>query len=91
MPDDNRIDLHERIKAIEVELEHIEEDGKARSEEIAAIRTDVAAVAKELTTLNTELARYRGVVGGILLIATALVSFFKLFWDDIVKFFKATS
>ena len=72
--------LYERIAAIETELEHIDEDGKARAEELKALNA-------KLDTLNTELARYRGFVGGILLVATALVSFFKFFWEDIVKFF----
>ena len=78
---EDKITLHERIKAIEVELDHLVEDGDKRSEELEKLNS-------KLDTLNTELARYRGFVGGILLVATAVLSFFKFFWADIVRFFK---
>ncbi len=80
------IELYERIATIETKLEHFDEeldgirkDGESRSVEVHEINS-------KLDNLNNEMARYRGFVGGILLVATALVSFFKLFWDDIVKF-----
>lgn len=41
----------------------------------------------KLDVLEKDLSRYRGLVGGVLLVITALISFFKFFWDDINKFF----
>lgn len=72
------IDLRERIKAIEVDLEHLEAAGESRSIEIHSIN-------EKLDTLNNELARYRGFVGGILLVSTAVVGFLKLFGENVVS------
>ena len=41
----------------------------------------------KLDLLEKDLSRYRGLVGGVLLAVTAIVSFFKFFWDDLTNFF----
>lgn len=41
----------------------------------------------KLDMLEKDLSRYRGLVGGVLLAVTAIVSFFKFFWDDITNYF----
>ena len=41
----------------------------------------------KLDRLELDLARYRGLVGGVLLVGTALVSFVKFFWADVARFF----
>lgn len=41
----------------------------------------------KLDRMELDLARYRGLVGGVLLVVTAIVSFVKFFWADTLKFF----
>lgn len=41
----------------------------------------------KLDLLEKDLSRYRGLVGGVLLAVTAIISFFKFFWDDITNYF----
>ena len=44
-------------------------------------------VVRKLDRIELELSRYRGFIGGILLMVTAVVSFFKLFGASILAFF----
>jgi len=54
----------------------------------ADLRTrQMERIEDKLDVLEKDLSRYRGLVGGVLLVVTALVSFFKFFWDDMIKFF----
>ncbi len=71
----------ERLARAELQIERIEED-------IDAEAKDIAAVIAKLDKIDQELSRYRGIVGGILFVATALVTFFKMFSQDIVHFFQ---
>ena len=70
--------LHERIAKIEVQLgSHIRDEEE-----------HMASMDAKLDRIELELSRYRGFIGGIMFIATALVAFFKFFWEDLLKFFK---
>lgn len=40
-----------------------------------------------LNTLNTELTKYKGMVGGILWIGSALMALIAIFKDNVLKFF----
>lgn len=79
MTDD--VKLNERIARLEEKLEGHISLNDTRAEKLAAIDA-------KLDRITFELARYRGFVGGILLIGTALTTFFKLFWSDIVHAIK---
>ncbi len=72
-------ELNERVAKIEQQLD----DHVRLADKRAAQIDDIDA---KLDQLTVELARYRGVVGAVLLISTAVVTFFKLFWDDIDAF-----
>ena len=77
MPSDKDIEIHERLACVEVILAgHIE-----REEE------QVGKVLAKLDALEDELSRYRGIVGGILLMVTAIVTFVKLFGTGILEYF----
>lgn len=68
-------ELLERVARIEQQLK----DSKTQE--------DVRAINEKLDRIDRELSRYRGFVGGILLVVTAVVSFFKFFWEDLVRLF----
>ena len=77
MPD-KEIEIHERLTRVEVILAgHVE-----REEE------QMEKVLEKLDTLEDELSRYRGVIGGVFVVTTALVTFFKLFGAGILEYFK---
>jgi len=73
-------EIYERLTRIETDLEHFEKQDESRDEQLAEI-------ASKLDTLQLELSRYRGTVGGILLVVTAIVTAIKLFGDSLVSFF----
>lgn len=73
-------ELYERVARIEQQLVDHAENAKQRTHALAALDD-------KLDGLEKELARYRGLVGGVLLIVTALVAFFRFFWGDAVRFF----
>ena len=78
MADKDDIKTHERLARVEQKLDsHIEDE-----EEI------MERVVKKLDRIELELSRYRGFVGGILLMVTAVVTFFKIFGKDLADFFK---
>ena len=76
-----RIDLHERIAKIEANVKHIDAITSARTYNLQRLESKIDSLEKDLE-------RYRGTVGGVLLVFTALITFFKLFWHDMVRFFK---
>lgn len=78
---DADIELHERVARIEIEVEHIDKIVSERHGHLQRIEDKLDAMEKDLD-------RYRGTVGAILLVATAVTTFFKLFWHDITKFLK---
>lgn len=79
MSDDHEV--HERLARIETRMDHMEAMSVGRDAKLDT-------VLQELKDIDQEFSRYRGVVGGILLVVTAVVSFFKLFWDDLIEKFK---
>ncbi len=75
---DTDVELHERMARIETQLSsHIEDEDEA-----------MRSMDAKLDRIELELSRYRGFVGGIMFIATAVVAFFKFFWRDLTNFFK---
>lgn len=81
--DNDRHELYERVARIEERLEaHTEHDNR-RFEETAQIL-------EKLDKIEEEFSRYRGVVGGILIAVTALVSFVKMFGASIKAWFLAS-
>lgn len=75
------VELHERVARIEAEVDHIDQIVSERHGHLQRIEDKLDSVEKDLD-------RYRGTVGAILLVATAVTTFFKLFWQDINKLFK---
>jgi hypothetical protein len=75
------VELHERVARMETEIAHIDKVVSARTGKLDAIEG-------KIDNMERDLERYRGMVGAILLVATAVVTFFKLFWNDLVKLMK---
>lgn len=76
MPSDKEIEIHERLASVEVIIA-----GHIKREE-----AQMGEIIDKLDALELELSRYRGIVGGILLVVTAVVTFIKLFGDQIAAF-----
>lgn len=72
------VELHERMARIETQL-----DSHIRDEEEHMHQMD-----EKLDNIQLELSRYRGFIGGILLVASAVGAFLKFFFDDLAKVFK---
>ena len=75
------VDLHERVARIESEVDHIDKVVTER-------KSDINRIESKLDSMEKDLERYRGTVGAILLVLTAVTTFFKLFWHDLQKFLK---
>ena len=73
-------EIYERLTRIETDLEHFEKQDEHRDEQLAEI-------SEKLDALQIELSRYRGTVGGILLVVTAVVTALKLFGGTILAYF----
>ena len=73
-------EIYERLTRIETDLEYIEKSEAAKTEQLEAIDS-------KLDALQIELSRYRGTLGGVLLVVTALVTFFKLFGASVLAYF----
>jgi hypothetical protein len=72
------IETHERIARVEEILSaHVEQEGG-----------QLEALAAKMDSIELELSRYRGFVGGILLVITAVVTFVKLFGEQIIASLK---
>ena len=71
------VEMHERMARIEVKL----------SSHISDEEEQMRSVDRKLDRIELELSRYRGFVGGILLMVTAIVTFLKIFGSGIVEFF----
>ena len=74
-------------QTVEERLAHIEAGIKAHGNLDDLRFAQMANLDKKLDKIDEELSRYRGFVGGILLVTTAIVTFIKLFSDDIARFF----
>lgn len=73
-------EIYERLTRIETDLEHFEKQDETRDDQLAEI-------SDKLDALQIELSRYRGTVGGILLVVTAIVTALKLFGGAIADYF----
>jgi peptidoglycan hydrolase CwlO-like protein len=75
------VELHERVAKIETEVAHIDKLVSERTGKLTCIED-------KIDNIERDLEKYRGMVGAILLVGTAITTFFKLFWADVAKFFK---
>ncbi len=75
------VELHERVARIEAEVDHIDAVVSERHGRMQRIEDKLDAMEKDLE-------RYRGTVGAILLVLTAITTFFKLFWHDLQRLIK---
>jgi len=73
-------EIYERLTRIETDLEHFEKQDEHRDAQLGEI-------SEKLDALQIELSRYRGTVGGILLVVTAVVTALKLFGGTILAYF----
>ena len=73
-------EIYERLTRLESDIEHCQGEDERRDEQLHEI-------ASKLDALQIELSRYRGTVGGILLVVTAIVTAIKLFGDSILSLF----
>lgn len=49
-------------------------------ETITRLETDIEKLEDKVDNLEREISRYRGIVGGILFVVTAIGTFLKFFW-----------
>ncbi len=70
----------ERVARLEERLKAHEDDSEDRD-------VLLKEMVSKLDKIDKELSRYRGFVGGILLVVTAIVTFIKLFGEQIGNFF----
>ena len=70
----------ERVARLEERLKAHEDDSEDRD-------IVLKEMVSKLDKIDKELSRYRGFVGGILLVVTAIVTFIKLFGEQIGAFF----
>lgn len=80
-PNEFDLDMHERMARIEAEVEHIDKIVSQR-------HGDMQKISDKIDALEKDLERYRGTVGAILLFVTAITTFIKLFWQDLMRFVK---
>lgn len=80
MSDTTERDILQRVARLEQRAESQKEVDKKRDVQVASIIT-------KLDTMELNLARYRGLVGGVLLVVTAVVTFIKFVWSDLLNFF----
>ena len=72
---------YERLAVVEQKVDsveqHIKDDKHAHE-----------AIEEKLDRIERELSRYRGFIGGILFVVTAVVTFLRLYLKDLINFFK---
>jgi hypothetical protein len=70
------VEIHERLARMEQKLDdHVEQE-----EEV------METVVRKLDRIELELSRYRGFIGGLLFMVTAVITFFKLFGAQMSDF-----
>ncbi len=72
-------EVYERLARIEEQIEAHAAYDDARFRKMEKIST-------QLDEIQSEFSRYRGAVGGILLLVTAVTTFIKMFGDSIKEF-----
>lgn len=82
------VELHERVAKIEAQVEHIDAIASERRGQLNRIEQRITGVESQFNEIEKDLERYRGTVGAVLLIGTAIMTFLKLFWNDLLKYFK---
>lgn len=80
MADETEIEIRDRLSKVEQRVEDYVSSADMRVRQMERIED-------KLDLLEKDLSRYRGLVGGVLLAVTAIISFFKFFWDDITNYF----
>ena len=71
------VELHERIARLETKIDtHIDDEEET-----------LASVVRKLDRIELEFSRYRGVVGGILIAVSAIVTAIKMFGASFVELF----
>ena len=75
------VHLHERVARIELAIEHIDDRQQERIDQIDRLEA-------KLDALDRDLQRYRGLVGGILLVVTAVATALKFFGEYVTGMFK---
>jgi len=80
MSDKDEKEILQRVARLEQRVDDRKEIDKKRESQMESINS-------KLDRMELDLARYRGLVGGVLLVVTAIVSFAKFFWEDTIKFF----
>ena len=81
MTHETDVELHERVAKIEARVEHIDRITSERKGRMQRIED-------KIDSMERDLERYRGTVGAILLVLTAVTTFLKLFWQDMQRLFK---
>lgn len=80
----------ERIRALEIRVEQLLEDGLRREEKQELILEDVKILLEKLGEVKTEMARQKGFMGAIVWVAaalgTAVYNFAGPIWKWIVQF-----
>lgn len=77
-----------RLAKIEAALDgHVILDD-VRFAQTQAIIERLDKIDSAIALMDKELSRYRGFIGGILLVVTSIVTFLKLFWDDFIRIIK---
>lgn len=79
MADDEK-EIRDRLSKVEQRVEDWVVQGNTRVRQMERIE-------EKLDVLEKDLSRYRGLVGGVLVVVTSVVGFFKLFYEDIVNYF----
>lgn len=73
-------EIRDRLAKVEQRVEDWVVQGNTRIRQMERIET-------KLDVLEGDLSRYRGLVGGVLLVVTAVVTFAKLFYEDVMNYF----
>lgn len=58
--------------------------------ERGAIRQDQHDIKEAIDRMESELTRYRGFWGGVVLVVSAILTFLKFYWDSVLNFIKGT-
>lgn len=77
--------LDQRMTDMELRQLRVELHQEQQREAVDEIKDGQRQVLAQMVKMSEELARYRGLVGGILLIITCIGAFLKLFWQDLKR------
>lgn len=90
---DLEIEIRERVAKVEEQVKNLSDANAAFSDELHHITNQIAALDRKfdarMNPIEKELQRYRGFLGGILLVISALYAFTQLFLESIAKWLKS--